>query len=98
MMLLEALRIFDLKTDYSEGAVQQKYYELIRKFPPERYPDQFMEIQQAYEVLKNPREAMKLLTKQVYETTDSFKTLQAELASSGEVIRFPVEKLFALGK
>jgi len=37
-----------------EGQIKRAYFAKVRKFPPERFPQEFMEIREAYETLTHP--------------------------------------------
>ena len=51
--------IFSLGVDASDQEVQQRYYQLIEKFPPDRHPEEFTMIREAYEQLKDQQRRMK---------------------------------------
>ena len=37
-----------------DNAIRRRYLELVREFPPERYPEKFAAIRAAYESLRRP--------------------------------------------
>lgn len=43
----------NINKDASQNDVKRGYFSLIRKFPPEKYPKEFIEIREAYEILIN---------------------------------------------
>jgi len=47
--------ILGLEKDASSLAIKKGYFSMVRKYPPERYPDKFMEIRKAYETLSNEK-------------------------------------------
>jgi curved DNA-binding protein CbpA len=59
----DPFKVFGLsKTQkYSQSALKEKYFLLIRKYPPERYPEKFKEIRRAYDTLRNARSPYDLL-------------------------------------
>lgn len=46
--------ILGLPRDCGEGVVRRRYLELVRQYPPDRAPERFTEIRQAYEKLRDP--------------------------------------------
>jgi tetratricopeptide (TPR) repeat protein len=54
-------KILELKPGASAGDIKKAYFKLVRKFPPEKAPDKFRQIRDAYEALKeqaeNPEES-----------------------------------------
>lgn len=46
-------KILNIKSDASQNDIKRAYFMIVRKYPPERFPDEFMEIREAYEVLSN---------------------------------------------
>jgi len=41
--------VLNISDDFSLESVKSKYVELVRKFPPEKNPEEFMKIRKAYE-------------------------------------------------
>lgn len=54
-MSSRAHRILGVPEDTDCQAVRGRYLELVRRFPPDREPEKFQEVQQAYEKLRDPR-------------------------------------------
>jgi curved DNA-binding protein CbpA len=46
--------VLNLDPAASEEQIRKRYLELVREFPPERAPERFGEIRQAYDELRNP--------------------------------------------
>ncbi len=44
-------KILELQKDATSQEVKKAYFGFVRKFPPERFPQEFMKIREAYEVL-----------------------------------------------
>ena len=51
-----------LETGASVLEIKKAYFSLVRKYPPERFPEDFMRIRQAYELLSNEK------TRQEYDS------------------------------
>jgi curved DNA-binding protein CbpA len=47
-------QVLDLPRTASEEDVRKAYFQQVRRFPPERAPDQFQQIRRAYEQLRLP--------------------------------------------
>jgi len=47
--------VFDLPHDASEDEIRQAYLENVKKYPPEKDPQQFRKLTQAYENIRNNR-------------------------------------------
>jgi DnaJ-class molecular chaperone len=43
--------VFDLPENTSDQEVEQRYLQLLREYPPDRYPEQFLMIRKAYEAI-----------------------------------------------
>jgi len=43
----------ELSKDASVGEIKKAYFAFVRKYPPDRYPEEFMKIREAYEVLSD---------------------------------------------
>ncbi len=51
--------ILELPTDADDTAIRQRYLQLVQQYPPEKYPEKFQRITEAYEALKSPRERIR---------------------------------------
>jgi curved DNA-binding protein CbpA len=45
--------VLGLPADSDDAAIRQRYLELVRQYPPERHPQQFAAVRQAYETLRD---------------------------------------------
>lgn len=68
--------ILGIKADVSESDIRKAYGRKIREFPPEKHPEEFKKIREAYETLSNPK------TRKEYDT----------MAEYGEEINHFLEK------
>jgi molecular chaperone DnaJ len=51
--------VLNLRKGVSEEEIKQAYFEMVKKWDPERHTDRFMVIQQAYDKLRDPRKRAK---------------------------------------
>lgn len=47
-------KILGLAASADEREIKKAYFSLMRRYPPETHPEQFMKLREAYEVLSNP--------------------------------------------
>ena len=59
--MAEPFEVLNLDSDSSEEQIRKRYLELVRQFPPERAPERFAEIRDAYDQLKDPVKRMRKL-------------------------------------
>ncbi len=52
----DPFQVLGIAMDATEEDVRNRYLELVKKFPPEREPEKFREIQSAYEAARDPVE------------------------------------------
>ena len=50
--MTDPYQILELPPDSDDEAIRRRYLELVRRFPPERYPERFAAIRSAYESLR----------------------------------------------
>lgn len=50
----DPFEILGLADDAGEQTIRARYLELVKKFPPDREPDRFHEIQAAYQAARDP--------------------------------------------
>lgn len=79
----------------SEEEIRAAYLRLVKEYPPERAPERFAQIRDAYAALKSPEE---LLRRQLFqlETHDSLAQLQADVRAELRRRRLSVDALIAL--
>lgn len=53
-----------LNANADEAAIRKRYLELVRQYPPERDPERFTEIRNAYDQLRDP---LKTLEAQIFK-------------------------------
>src|SRR5947208_1022643 len=46
-------QVLGLPADSDDEAIRRRYLELVRQFPPERHPERFAAVRQAYESLRD---------------------------------------------
>ncbi len=51
--MTDAYAILGLPADSDDETIRRRYLELVRRFSPERHPERFAAIRQAYESLRN---------------------------------------------
>lgn len=49
----------DLPLDADDEQIRQRYLLLVKKYTPEKYPEKFKRITEAYEALKSPRKRIR---------------------------------------
>jgi curved DNA-binding protein CbpA len=52
--------VLSLDENAGDDAIKQRYLALVRAFPPDREPDRFQEIRQAYETVRDERGRLEL--------------------------------------
>ncbi|MBN1231962.1 MAG: DnaJ domain-containing protein [Candidatus Coatesbacteria bacterium] len=58
--------ILGVKENASPQEIKQAYFKAIRKFPPEKFPEEFRKVRQSYEILKNTQ------TRQQYDHLNNY--------------------------
>ena len=89
--------ILGLATDSTDDAIRRRYLALVRTSTPERAPERFMEIRQAYEKLRDP---ISRLRYQVFELSkdDSLDAIIADAKASIPRRRVSVATLLSMGR
>jgi len=53
-MPVDPFAVLGISPDANEAEVRARYLELVKQFPPERDPDKFHEIREAFDAAKDP--------------------------------------------
>jgi curved DNA-binding protein CbpA len=87
--------VLGLARGCGEAEVRRRYLELVRQYPPDRAPDRFTEIRQAYEKLRDPvvRVESKLFE---LESSGTVTEVIADLRQRLRARRFPTQTLLSL--
>jgi hypothetical protein len=80
-----------------EGEIRGRYLDLVRQFPPDRAPERFTQVREAYEALRDPVTRLK---RQLFDTrnTDTVDALRIEVIRQLRAARLPTKKLLALAE
>jgi curved DNA-binding protein CbpA len=83
--------------DADDAEIRRRYLELVREFSPERAPERFAAIREAYDELRDP---LKRLKAQLFalETRDSIDALLTDLRVRLRDAPIPMETLLKLAE
>ena len=89
--------ILGLATDSTDDAIRRCYLALVRTYTPERAPERFVEIREAYEKLRDP---ISRLRYQLFELSkdDSLDAIIADAKASIPRRRVSVATLLSMGR
>lgn len=93
--MADPYRVLGISTDADEAGLRRRYLELVRRYPPERCPQQFAEIREAYEQLRDPVQRME---KQLFEVhlDETLDDVIADLRRQVHEVRIPTKTLLSL--
>jgi curved DNA-binding protein CbpA len=80
-----------------EAEVRRRYLELVRQHPPDRAPERFAAIREAYEQLRDPAVRLEAQLFRV-ATSDSLEAIAADLRARLRDARLPLPALLALAE
>ncbi len=96
-MMADPYKILDVVRGSSEADIRRRYLELVRQYPPDRNPERFTEIHQAYERLRDP--VMRLESKLFdLESSDTMAGIIADVRERLRKSRIPTQTLLALAE
>jgi curved DNA-binding protein CbpA len=95
--MADPFKLLGVTPDADEATLRRRYLELVRQYPPEKYPREFAEIRQAYEDARDPESR---LAKMLFaaETGESLDEIIAEVRASVRSARLPTETLLSLAE
>jgi curved DNA-binding protein CbpA len=59
-MTKDPFAVLGVDDDAGDETIRQRYLALVRRFPPDREPDRFQEVRQAYEAIRSERERLEI--------------------------------------
>jgi curved DNA-binding protein CbpA len=89
--------IFDLPPDSDDETIRRRYLSLVRAHTPERDPERFSAIREAYEILRDPIHRMQY---RLFEAgkDDSIDAILKEAKARSVQRRVPVATLLSWGR
>jgi curved DNA-binding protein CbpA len=89
--------ILGLPSDSTDDAIRRRYLVLVRTYTPERAPERFAAIREAYEKLRDP---ISRLRYRLFEAgkDDTLEAIIADAKARLSRRRVPVAELLALGR
>jgi curved DNA-binding protein CbpA len=86
-----------ISPDADEVALRKRYLELVRQYSPEKSPERFAQIREAYEQLRDPLER---LARQVFQvhSGETLDDVIADLRAREQAARIPTETLLSLAE
>jgi curved DNA-binding protein CbpA len=89
--------ILGLATDSTDEAIRRRYLALVRTYTPERAPERFAAVREAYEKLRDPDSRLRY---RLFEAgkDDSLDAIITDAKASMPRRRVPVAELMALGQ
>lgn len=95
--MADPYEILDVVRGASETDIRRRYLELVRQYPPDRDPERFTKIYQAYEELRDPvvRLESKLFDLESSETTAG---IIADVRERLRTSRIPTQTLLSLAE
>jgi len=87
--------VLGLPADSGDAAIRRRYLELVRLFPPEKHPEKFAALRQAYEDL---RDLDTRLSYYLFETgkRETIEAIIEELACRSKRRRVPLDTLLKM--
>lgn len=87
--------VLGLTANADEATIRQTYLDLVRKFPPDREPEQFARVRAAYDALRDPlvRLESTLFDIRGSDTLDAIRTAAIQQLRDA---RIPTRKLLSL--
>jgi curved DNA-binding protein CbpA len=92
----DSYRILGVSPDMDDAAVRRRYLELVRQYSPEKCPQRFAEIREAYDQLRDP--ARRLERELFGAGGETLDDIIAELRSKAQAVRIPTETLLSLAE
>jgi len=88
-------QVLGLPPDSGDDVIRRRYLELVRQFPPERNPERFAAVRQAYESL---RDLDARLSYRLFEAgkNESIEAIIEEIACRTTRRRLPLEALLKM--
>lgn len=88
-------QVLNLARSADEAEIRRRYLELVRQFPPDREPEKFAAIREAYESVRDP---LQRLRNRLFDwkCDDTLEAVEADLLGKLRGVRIPASVLLEL--
>lgn len=95
MIHVDPYETLGLPPSADEAEIRRKYLELVRQFPPDRAPEKFAAVREAYDALRDP---VVRVERQLFDTrhTDTIDAIRREVVVHIRSARITSKNLLAL--
>lgn len=95
--MADPYEILGVSRGSSEADIRRRYLELVRQYPPDRDPERFTEIHQAYEKLRDP---VVRLESNLFdlESSETMAGIMADVRQRLRKSRIPTQTLLSLAE
>ena len=95
--MTDPYEIMGVSPEADDATLRQRYLELVRQYSPEKCPQQFAKIREAYEQLRDPETRLR---KRVFEvrTGESLDDVIADVRAHVRSARIPTETLLSIAE
>jgi DnaJ-class molecular chaperone len=95
--MADAYEILGVTRDASDADLRRRYLELVRQYPPDRAPEQFAAIREAYDRVRDPEVRLSAMLFSV-ASEDSMPAILAESRRRLRSMRIPTKILLSLAE
>ncbi|MDY0165954.1 MAG: J domain-containing protein [Thermoguttaceae bacterium] len=95
--MTDPYEVLGLEHTADTEAIRRRYLELVRRHSPEREPERFAAVREAYDALRDPIVSLEARLFSL-ETPHTFDSLLQEVQPSLRARRISTETLLAIGK
>lgn len=96
-MTSDPYTILGITSDAADDTIRRRYLELVRIHTPERDPERFAAVREAYEKLRDPVNRLRYLLFEAGKE-DSIQSILTDARARAPRRRVPVSTLLALGQ
>jgi curved DNA-binding protein CbpA len=90
-------KVLGIGPDADEATLRRRYLELVRQYPPEKCPQQFAEIREAYDDARDPETRLQKLLFGA-NAEESLDDIVADVRVSVQSARIPTEVLLSMAE
>jgi len=94
----DAWTVLELSPSADEATIRSRYLELVRKYPPDREPEKFQELREAYDHVRDPLNRWRSQLIDLDGHEEQLDLLVERLRREQESERFPTTTLLRLAE
>ena len=94
--MIDPYQVLELEPIGRDAEIRRRYLEMVRRYPPDREPERFAAVREAYDQLRDPVVRLKSKLFPEHDCRDSMDSILADVKRRLRTARIPLKVLLSM--